>query len=254
MSGPLLSALVVAHNEEARLADCLERLGFADEIVVLLDRCTDASKDVAARFTDRIYQGAWDIEGERRNTGIDFCQGQWILEIDADEWVTRELAEEIRSVMESAEADIFDLPIDNHVGGRLIRHGWMTAMSATIRPSLFRKGVKTWEPERVHPRFSITGRKGKQLSQPLVHHMARNISDLLRRLDRNTTLRAKDLAERGDVGSFANMVRKIFSRFWKCYVVRRAYRENGHGFVIALCVALYPVISHLKATLEEGKS
>jgi hypothetical protein len=46
------------------------------------------------------------------------------------------------------------------------------------------------------------------------------------------------------------MVRKIFSRFWKCYVSRRGYREGGHGFVIALCAALYPVLSHLKAALE----
>ena len=44
-----LSALVVAHNEEERLDDCLARLGFADEVVVVLDRCTDASKDIAER-------------------------------------------------------------------------------------------------------------------------------------------------------------------------------------------------------------
>ncbi len=51
LSAPRLSALVVAHNEEAQLATCLERLRFADEIVVVLDRCDDTSADVAGKFT-----------------------------------------------------------------------------------------------------------------------------------------------------------------------------------------------------------
>jgi len=56
---PALSALVVAHNEAAQLAECLSRLKFADEIVVVLDRCTDRSRDIARDFTDNIIEGAW---------------------------------------------------------------------------------------------------------------------------------------------------------------------------------------------------
>ena len=102
MSRPMLSALVVIHNEEARLDACLERLAFADEIVVVLDKCTDASRDIAARYTDRVVEGAWEIEGERRNLGIDFCRGEWILEVDADEWITPELAREVRQLARKA--------------------------------------------------------------------------------------------------------------------------------------------------------
>ena len=72
-----LSALVVAHNEEDQLADCLEQLDFADEIVVVLDKCTDGSKEIAARFTDRLVEGSWEIEGDRRNKGIEACDGEW---------------------------------------------------------------------------------------------------------------------------------------------------------------------------------
>ncbi len=61
MTAPRLSALVVAHDEERQLADCLETLAFTDEIVVVLDRCTDRSHDVAARFTERTIEGAWAI-------------------------------------------------------------------------------------------------------------------------------------------------------------------------------------------------
>ena len=69
-TAPLLSALVVAHDEEAQLPDCLSCLGFADEIVVVLDRCTDRSREIALQFTDRIVEGAWEREGPRRHAGI----------------------------------------------------------------------------------------------------------------------------------------------------------------------------------------
>src|SRR3954470_3418373 len=94
-----LSALVVAHDEEAQLAECLERLRFADEIVVVLDRCRDRSREIAAGLPDRLLEGAWEREGPRRMAGIAFCRGDWILEVDADERVTPELAAEIRAVV-----------------------------------------------------------------------------------------------------------------------------------------------------------
>jgi len=46
-------------------------------------------------------------------------------------------------------------------------------------------------------------------------------------------------------------VRRIFSRFWKCYVARKGYREGPWGLLIALMAGLYPILSHLKARLEQ---
>ena len=77
-----LSALVVAHNEEKQLAACLETLKFADEIVVVLDKCTDGTKAIAEAHGAKTVEGAWHIEGHRRNTGLDACGGDWILEVD----------------------------------------------------------------------------------------------------------------------------------------------------------------------------
>jgi cellulose synthase/poly-beta-1,6-N-acetylglucosamine synthase-like glycosyltransferase len=53
-----LSALVVAHNEAAQIATCLDTLAFADEIVVVLDRCTDGTRDIAARPTRATATGS----------------------------------------------------------------------------------------------------------------------------------------------------------------------------------------------------
>jgi glycosyltransferase involved in cell wall biosynthesis len=247
---PRLSALVVARNEAAQLRDCLSRLIFAEEIVVVLDRCEDASAEIAREFTGRVMEGTWAREGDRRNAGIAACRGEWILEIDADERVGPDLAAEIQAIIASSSAAWHLIPVDNYVGDRLVRWGWGASFGRSAHAGLFRKGAKNWGPQRVHPAIALSGAQGRTLEARLTHNVDRNISDMLRRLDRYTSLRAQDLRESGEIGSFARNLRRIFSRFWKCYVGRRGYREGAWGFLIALCAGLYPILSYLKARLE----
>jgi glycosyltransferase involved in cell wall biosynthesis len=247
---PTLSALVVARNEQDRLANCLSCLGFADEIVVVLDRCDDHSPEIARRFTGRVVEGAWEREGERRNAGIASCRGDWVLEIDADERVGPELAAEIRAVIAASPADWHLIRIDNYIGDRLVRWGWGASFGRSAHAGLFRRDAKRWGEGRVHPAVALSGLQGPTLGAPLAHYVDRNISDMLRRLDRYTSARARDLRDSGDIGSLSHNLRRIFSRFWKCYVARRGYREGEWGLLIAICAALYPILSYLKARLE----
>lgn len=249
MSAPRLSALVVVHNEEAQFAACLDTLSFADEIVVVLDRCTDGSKEIAARYTDRLIEGAFEIEGDRRNKGIETCTGDWILEVDADERVPASLAREIRAAIQGAAPGYFLIPFDNYVGDRLVKYGWGAAWGVSAAVRLFTPGAKIWGRERVHPKLRLSGER-RRLSTPMVHYVDRSVTDMIDRLNRYTSARAKDLRESGDIGRLGPNVRRIFSRFWKCYVARRGYREGPHGFLIALMAGLYPILSHLKARID----
>jgi len=247
---PVLSAVISVHNEEHQLAACLATLSFADEIVILLDKCTDGSEAVARKFTDHIVPGNWGNEGERRNAGIAACNGTWVFEIDADERVPETLAREIRSTIAATSADWHEILVDNYVGERLVRWGWGASFGKAAYPGLFRKGVKVWGNQRVHPSLKWSGQKGPMLKNRLIHYVDRNISDMIRRLDSYSTARARDLRESGKVGSTANNIRRLFSRFFKCYVSRKGYREGGYGLIIAICAGLYPLLSHLKAKLE----
>ena len=252
---PTVSAVVVAHNEEAQLEACLATLAFADEIVVLLDRCTDHSREIASRFADRILEGEWAREAARRTAAVAACTGDWIFDADADERVSLALATEIRSVVAHSAASWHLVPVDNYIGDRLVRWGWGAFFGRSAHAALYRRGVKSWCDDRVlHASITLCGPQGPNLEERLAHYVDRNISDMLLRLDRYTSLRAQDLRESGDIGSFAHNLRRIASRFWKCYVGRRGYREGPYGFLIALCAALYPILSYLKARLEPGKS
>ena len=245
-----LSAVISVHNEEDKLAACLEKLSFADEIVVVMDRCSDGTRAIAEQFTDRIIEGGWEIEGNRRNAAIDACAGEWIFEIDADEHVTEELAREIRNTVNASTFDWHEIPVDNYIGDRLVRHGWGASYGKAAYPGLFRNGAKIWGNQRVHPSLTWHGKKGAMLSDRINHYVDRNISDMIKRLDSYTTARARDLKDSGDIGSTVNNVRRLFSRFFKCYISRKGYKEGGYGLLIALFAGLYPLISHIKAKVE----
>ncbi|MEW5729773.1 MAG: glycosyltransferase family 2 protein [Pseudomonadota bacterium] len=244
-----LSALVVAHNEEAQLAACLERLTGCDEIVVVLDKCTDRSREIASGFTDRLVEGSWDLEGPRRNAGLDACTGDWILEVDADERVPAALVAEIRAAVAEARPGYFLVPFDNYIGNRLVRYGWGASWGVSAAPRLSARGCKRWGDQRIHPSLELKGPK-RWLRTPIDHYVDADISDMIRRLDRYTTARAEDLRASGKVGSFADNLRRMVSRFFKCFIGRKGWREGQYGFLIALFAALYPMLSYLKARLE----
>lgn len=254
MTAPRLSALIVARNEQEHLPGCLASVAFADEVVVVLDRSTDASAEIARAAGARVIEGAWELEGERRNTGIAACAGDWILEVDADERVEAALAQAIRATIATSAFAWHQVPVDNYVGGRLIRHGWAGSFGTTSVPRLFRRGAKQWRAQRVHPGLDWTGQEGPRIAQgALVHLVDRDISDMLRRLDKYSSAKAADLIASGDIGSLASNVRRFFSRGFKSYVSRKGYREGGWGVLLALCTAAFPLLSYLKAKLEPGR-
>lgn len=93
----------------------------------------------------------------------------------------------------------------------------------------------------------------RRLKTPLLHYVDRDISDMLMRFDRYTTLRALDLIDSGDIGTLPANLRRLVMRFHKCFVSRRGYREGAMGLMIALLAGLYPLVSHIKArTADRG--
>lgn len=255
---PILSALVVARNEERQLAACLETLRFADEIVVALDRSTDRSAEIAEAFGARVVEGAWPLEGERRTAGVAACRGDWVIEVDADERVTPGLAEEARQVIAATPGDAYFLiPIANHVGGRLVRYGWGAYNGAAARAALYRRGGKIWGQGRVHPPVRYTGER-RRLTHPIDHFVDRDLSDMFRRLNSYTDAAAADAIDKGQIPVFRSSFRRMFSRAWKSYVARKGYREGPYGMALALFSALYPMMTYLKVVTrmeaERGKS
>lgn len=244
-SPPRLSALVVVHDEEAQLPGCLDSLRFADELVIVLDRCSDRSNEIALAAGAKIVEGAWEREGDRRNEGIAACTGDWIVELDADERVQPALADELRARLPGAPHGYFLVRFENHIGGRLVRHGWGAYNGVARKPCVFAKGAKVWGRERVHPRLDLRGIRS-ELEGAITHYVDRDVADMVARLNRYTTLAALDALDGGPATARRDAVRRVFSRFWKSYIARQGYKEGAYGLALGLFSALYPILTWIK--------
>ncbi|NQU71477.1 MAG: glycosyltransferase family 2 protein [Rhodospirillales bacterium] len=247
-----LSALIVIRNEEEQLSACLSTLSFVDEIVVVLDRSTDGSREIAEATGAKIVEGTWEIEGDRRNSGIAACSSDWILEIDADERVTPELAREISETLPDAAPGYFGIKFNNYVGSRLVTYGWGAYNGVNQKNALFSRGAKIWGRQRVHPAIQMEG-EARLLKERIDHYVYENIGDMFDRLNRYSTLAAIQARENGAAPLLRPSLRRIFSRGFKSYISRKGRREGAYGIALALFSALFPIMTYIKYTVaEEG--
>ena len=242
-----ISAVIVAHNEEKKIADCLRSLDFVDEIVVVLDKCSDKTKQIVLGFEAKIIEGSWNIEGARRNVALSAASGEWILEIDADERISAELAKEIMASLNQQPCGFY-IPIANYVGKRWVRFGWLRTLGVLRRQTLTYKGLKCYDEDKeIHPTVQINC-EIKSLQNPIIHLVDDDIADLLARFNRYTNWKASDMIRKGKIkGSFFSLLCGFKLRFLKSFIIKQGYREGALGGLIALLAGLYPLVSHLKA-------
>jgi hypothetical protein len=101
-----ISACVIARDEEERLPDCLASLGFCDEVVVVDSGSRDRTRELAAAAGAKVVENPWPGFSAQRNVALDHATGEWVLEIDADERVSPELAAEIQAFLADPPGEV----------------------------------------------------------------------------------------------------------------------------------------------------
>ena len=241
-----LSALICAQNDEARLGECLRRVAFCDDIVVVADRCTDRTAEIARQHGATVVDGIFPHEGQRKSVGVAACRGAWILEVDPSELVDPALAYEIRAAIHGRpDGDWFTVPVQHVVNGRLVRRGW--SREDECAPKLYRRHVKRWAAGRVTPSVAMNGRFAGAIETPLRRQSYADLGQMLSQLGSRTNLRAQDLADAGTAGKLGGDILRAAGRFLDGYVLRQGLREGELGFLVSLVAGLEIVLSGVRA-------
>lgn len=99
-----ITACVIAQDEEQRLPDCLASLEFCDQVVVVDSGSRDRTRELAAAAGALVVENPWPGFSAQRNVALDHASGDWVLEIDADERVSPELAAELSAFLAAPPA------------------------------------------------------------------------------------------------------------------------------------------------------
>src|SRR3990172_3029768 len=173
-----VSVIVTTFNEEVNIAECLESVLWADEILLVDSLSTDRTIEIARRYPVRIEQREYFGSAAQKNWSLDRVAHDWVLIIDADERVPDELAREILSVLtHRPRANGYYIRRENLFVDKVIRHsGWST--DKVVR--LFRRDKGRYPNRRVHADLEIEG-PVPVLKNPFIHYTFRSFDQYFKK-------------------------------------------------------------------------
>lgn len=227
-----LSVIVITRNEKANISDCLESLGFADEVVVLDNSSTDGTADIARSLGARVSVSEdWPGFGPQKNKALDLATGDWVLSIDADERVTPALRDEILQTMASTPVQsVFSIPrLSSYCGQYMLHSGW----NPDFVVRLFRRGTARFSDDLVHERLLTQG-PVVRLSTALLHLSFPDFESVLDKVNRYSTAGARGMALTGKSASLWGAIGHGAWAFFRTYIVRRGFLDGQLGLALAI--------------------
>ncbi len=240
---PKLSVTIITRDEAANLAAALESVSWADEIVVVDSESTDATVDIARRYTSKVLVRPWPGYVEQKNRAAAEATHDWILSLDADERVTPELAAEIQAILRGEpSAAGYRVPRVTFHLGRWIRS---TDWYPDYQLRLYDRRRGRWTGKLVHESVKVDGAP-MDLAGELQHYAYRNLSHHLQTMDRYTTLAARQMRDDGRTAGWLDLALHPPAAFLRNYVLRGGFRDGVAGLVISTLNATYVALKFAK--------
>jgi glycosyltransferase involved in cell wall biosynthesis len=268
-----LSVVIITLNEEANLGRTLTSVKplVADgkvEIIVVDSGSTDRTVEIAKSFGAKVFVEEWKGFAAQKNSAIDKATGDWILSLDADEEVERQLATlvshavqerphpkpELLQALAAERGETWPPPANmsgywmerrNMFLGRWMKHG---GFWPDPKLRLFRKGAGRFESRLVHEDLQVEGPIGRLRSGALLHHSYPTLSDYIEHMNRYSSLGAEMVVASGRVRfSVTNIVVRPLATFVYNYFFRLGFLDGREGLLLHLYHAVYVSWKYAKA-------
>lgn len=249
-----LSAALATCNEEENLSRCLDSIkNIADEIIVVDGSSTDKTVDIAKKYGAKVIitnnPANFHINKQK---AIDACTGRWVLQLDADEVISRELSHEIKYQISKIknENNGYWIPRKNYFLGRFLAKGGQYP-DYTLR--LYKKGFGKLPQKDVHEQTEVIGKVG-YLASPLLHFPYKNFFSYLKKWNRYNDLLSHQIEKSL---KNKNIVQHIFftvgyfiikPSYWflTTFICHKGFVDSWQGFIFSLFSALRFPAAYLK--------
>ena len=241
-----LSVFIITKNEERNIAECLKSVSFAGEVIVVDTGSTDKTVQIARDHGVRVECAVWEGFGLSKGRALKYATGDWVLSLDADERVSAELAGEIQKATEQNAIVGFEIPrLTNFVGSWIRHSGWYP--DYVLR--LFKRERGRFSPAQVHEQVILSGQLGR-LKHHLLHYSYRSIEDYVSRMNRYTSLAARELFDKNEPfsqwQSIWQPLLKPFAVIFKRYIIKLGFLDGWAGVQIALLSGMYVFLKYSK--------
>ena len=232
-ANPPISAYIRTQNEERMIGEVIRAAQLVAAEVVLVDSgSTDKTVEIAEGLGARIVRQAWLGGGKQKRVAEDACVHDWLLDLDADEIVTPELAAEIRALFANGapSAPIYELMMAT---APPVGEVWRDYNLVDRRKLYDRRVVRQPDHANWDQFKAPDGVRIARLRAPLLHHSFRDLAQLEDKFNRNSTGRARDTALKPFWQCALRMLAAKPFYFLNQYIRRGLWRAGWYGFAVA---------------------
>jgi glycosyltransferase involved in cell wall biosynthesis/protein tyrosine/serine phosphatase len=226
-----LSVVIITKNEQDDLPRALASVHFADEVVVVDSGSTDKTVEIALAHGARVVTADWLGFGPQKNLAVSEASGDWVLSLDADEWLDATAQKEMTALLGRLTGDSaagFSFPRKSKFIDRFISWGdWRS--DRVVR--LFRRGQGRFSDDLVHERLLVHGEIGDTKIM-ISHHPFKTLSELKGKMYRYNGLAAERIYAKGRGGRYQALTHALFT-FIRGYLLKLGVLDGVRGLQLA---------------------
>lgn len=230
-----VSCFIIARDEADRIGRAIESVkGIAAEVIVVDSGSTDGTRDVAAGLGARVIKNDWRGYGPQKRFAEDQCENNWVLNLDADEWLSEELRAELLALLKQPK-----MPSDSFKMAVTIvyphRESPAPFADSTICLRLYDKQVTRFSDSPVFDNVPETG-KTQRLQHRVFHRSFRRMADVMRKEIAYFELQAKTI-RKNRLELLARLPFEFPWQFFRFWILNRHILGGWYGFALANVLA-----------------
>ena len=237
-----ISVFIIAYNEEKIIAKCLEKLTWANEIVVIDSGSLDKTVEICEKFGAKVIYNKFENFGIQKQFALNQTSNNWVLSLDADEVLSDELIEEIKKIDFSKPTNGFLIPRTHVFLHKIFKFG-----SENKKPILrfFNKQHGKFIENKVHEVTEVEG-KIDVLKNEMFHYTVFDVSTAIQKQIKYSLLSGEFLFEKGKKASLLKVIIKFPFDFFRFYILQRNFLNSYQGFIWSMLSAFGSFVKYAK--------
>ena len=230
-----ISAVILTKNSAKTLHNCLSSVDWCDEVFVIDDNSIDETQGLAEKSGAKVIEHNLSNDfAAQRNFGLDKATSKWVLFVDSDEIISKELAEEIKEKITTTDMNGFFIKRNDFMWGKELKHGevgnmWLLRLGRKDKGKWMGKVHETWEirssTERLH--------------NSLKHYPHPTMSKFLQKINFYSTLHAQELFEKKIKANWWDIILYPKAKFWINYIGKLGFFDGIPGFLVAIIMSFH---------------
>lgn len=225
-----LSAVIITLNEEKNIERCvLSAQKVADEVIVLDSFSTDNTVAICEGLNVKVHQQKWLGYAEQKNLANSYAINDYVLSLDADEALSKELEAEILKLKSNGLQGVYSFNRLTNYCGTWVRH---TSWYPDVKIRIFNKNVCEWSGS-IHEELVCKNQRITHIKGDLLHYSFYTRKQHLMQIEKFSSIAANDLHEKGQSIRKVNLYLKVVARFVKNYLLKLGFLDGRAGFDVS---------------------